>query len=426
MKLLIKNARVINPKTNFDKVTDVLIENSIVKKIHENIEEKVDREIDASGYIVSPGFVDVHVHLREPGFEYKEDIETGALSAARGGFTTICAMPNTDPVIDCEEVVRYIKDKAKKAVVNVEVIGSITKGQNGKKLSDIESMKRLGIIAISEDGKTVEDEKLLFRGMELAKKYDIPVLSHCEDKSLAGDGVMNESTRSKTLNLKGISSESEEVIVKRDIEIAKEAGAKIHICHISTKGSVELVRKAKKDNIDVTCEVCPHHFSLADESVEVDNANMKMSPPLRSKEDVEEIKRGLKDGTIDIIATDHAPHHKSEKDCGFEKAANGIVGLETALSLGITNLVKEDVLSINELINKMSLNPSNLINIDRGSIEEGKIADITIFDEKEIYRIDSSKFRSKSKNTPFDKMKVFGKVKYTIVNGEVVYEGDED
>lgn len=426
MKLLIKNARVINPKTNFDKVTDVLIENSIVKKIHENIEEKVDREIDAGGYIVSPGFVDVHVHLREPGFEYKEDIKTGSLSAVRGGFTTICAMPNTDPVIDCEEVVRYIKDKAKEAVVNVEVIGSITKGQNGEELSDIESMKKSGIIAISEDGKTVEDEKLLFRGMEIAKKYDIPVLSHCEDKSLAGDGVMNESQRSKTLNFKGISSESEEVIVKRDIEIAKEAGSKIHICHISTKGSVELVRKAKKDNIDVTCEVCPHHFSLVDESVEIDNANMKMSPPLRSKEDVEEIKRGLKDGTIDIIATDHAPHHKSEKDCGFEKAANGIVGLETALSLGITNLVKENILSINDLINKMSLNPSNLINIDKGSIEEGKVADITIFDEKEIYTIDSSKFRSKSKNTPFDKMKVFGRVKYTIVNGEVVYEGDED
>lgn len=426
MKLLIKNARLINPKTNIDKITDILIEDSIVKKIHENIDENVDKKIEASGYIVSPGFVDVHVHLREPGFEYKEDIETGALSAARGGYTTICAMPNTDPVIDCEDVVNYINKKAEEAVVNVEVIGSITKGQKGEELSDIENMKKTGIIAISEDGKTVEDEKLLFKGMELAKKYDIPVLSHCEDKRLAGDGVMNDGGRSKKLNLKGISSESEEVIVQRDIEVAKEAGAKIHICHISTKGSAELVRKAKQDNVDVTCEVCPHHFSLTDDSVEKDNANMKMSPPLRSKEDVEDIKKGLKDGTIDIIATDHAPHHRSEKNCGFEKAANGIVGLETALPLGITNLVKENVISINELIEKMSLNPAKLINIDRGSIEEGKVADITIFDENENYKIDSSKFKSKSKNTPFDKMKVFGKVKYTIVNGDVVYEGDED
>ncbi|CAH2212254.1 dihydroorotase [Tepidibacter aestuarii] len=426
MKLLIKNARVINPKTSFDKVTDVLIEDSIVKKVHENIEEQVDREIDANGYILAPGFVDVHVHLREPGFEYKEDIKTGSLSAARGGFTTICAMPNTNPVIDNEEVVRYIKDKAKEAVVNVEVIGSITKGQNGKELSDIESMKKSGIIAISEDGKTVKDPVVLAEAMKLSKKYDLPVLSHCEDEELANGGVMNEGERSKSLNLKGISSESEEAIVKRDIEIAKEAGSRIHICHISTKGSVELVRKAKNDNIDVTCEVCPHHFSITDESVEIDNANMKMSPPLRSKDDVKEIKRGLKDGTIDIIATDHAPHHEKEKNCGFEKAANGIVGLETALSLGITNLVKEDVININELIEKMSLNPAKLINIDKGSIEEGKVADITIFDENEIYKIDSSKFKSKSKNTPFDKMKVYGKVKYTIVNGNVVYEGDED
>lgn len=422
MKLLIKNARLINPKTNIDKITDILIEDSIVKKIHENIDENVDKKIDARGYIVSPGFVDVHVHLREPGFEYKEDIETGALSAASGGYTTICAMPNTDPVIDCEEVVKYINKKAEDAVVNVEVIGSITKGQKGEELSDIDNMKKSGIIAISEDGKTVDDENLLFRGMELAKKYDIPVLSHCEDKSLAGDGVMNESERSKTLNLKGISSESEEVIVKRDIKIAKKTGAKIHICHISTKGSVELVRKAKKDNVDVTCEVCPHHFSLTDESVEKDNANMKMSPPLRSKEDVEEIKRGLKDGTIDIIATDHAPHHRSEKNCEFEKALNGIVGLETALSLGITNLVKENVINIKELIEKMSLNPAKLINIDRGSIEEGKVADITIFDEKENFKIDSSKFKSKSKNTPFENYEVYGKIKYTIVNGKVVYE----
>ncbi|WP_099188846.1 dihydroorotase [Tepidibacter mesophilus] len=426
MKLLIKNARVINPKTDFDKVTDVLIENSIVKKIHENINEQVDRKIDASGYILSPGFVDVHVHLREPGFEYKEDIKTGTLSAARGGFTTICAMPNTNPVIDSEDVVRYIKDKAKEAVVNVEVIGSITKGQNGEELIDIENMKKSGIIAISEDGKTVKNPVVLTEAMKLSKKYDLPVLSHCEDENLAKGGVMNKGEKSKKLNLKGISSESEEVVVQRDIEIAKEAGAKIHICHISTKGSVELVRKAKKDNIYVTCEVCPHHFSLTDESVEIDNANMKMSPPLRSKEDVKEIKRGLKDGTIDIIATDHAPHHETEKNCGVEKAANGIVGLETALSLGITNLVKEDVISVNNLIEKMSLNPAKLINIDRGSIEVGKVADITIFNENEVYKIDSSKFKSKSKNTPFDKMKVFGKVKYTIVNGEIVYEGDED
>ncbi len=425
MKLLIKNARLINPKTDFDRITDILIEDSIVKKIHENINENVDRKIDASGYIVSPGFVDVHVHLREPGFEYKEDIETGALSAARGGFTTICAMPNTDPVIDSEDVVRYIKNKAEEAVVNVEVIGSITKGQNGEELSNIENMKKAGIIAVSEDGKTVEDSRLLLEAMKLAKKYDIPVLSHCEDKSLAGDGVMNEGEKSKTLNLKGISSESEEVIVERDIKIAKKIGSKIHICHISTKGSVELVRRAKKDNVHVTCEVCPHHFSLTDESVEKDNANMKMSPPLRSKEDVEEIKKGLKDGTIDIIATDHAPHHESEKNCGFGKAANGIVGLETALSLGITKLVKEDVIRLNELIKKMSLNPSTLINIDRGSIEEGKFADITIFDENEIYKIDSSKFKSKSKNTPFDNYKVYGKIKYTIVNGKVVYEEGE-
>ncbi|MDR5659318.1 dihydroorotase [Serpentinicella sp. ANB-PHB4] len=422
MRILIKNGRIIDPSSKTDEVKDILVENGIIKQVQKGITAAVDEEIDATDHWVVPGLIDVHVHLREPGFEYKETIQTGSYSAAKGGFTTICCMPNTNPPVDNAMIVNQINNKAEKeAVVHVLPVGAITEGQKGEKLVDVEAMVKAGICALSEDGKTVMNTALMKEALRQASKYNIPVLSHCEDHYLVENGgAMNQGERSKELNIKGISADSEEVIVSRDIILAQESNTKLNICHISTKGSTQLVREAKARGEKVWAEVAPHHFTLSDEIVASDNTNTKMNPPLRTKEDVDHIIKGLKDGTIDIIATDHAPHSAEDKDAPYEKAPFGIVGLETSLALGITELVNKKVLTPIELIAKMTINPAKMIGINKGTLSVGEMADITVVDPTLAYEIEVNDFVSKSKNSPFQGKKVQGKARHTLVNGDFV------
>lgn len=426
MKMLIKGGRVINPSTNLDEIKDVLIIDGIIKKIDDEILDEADNIIDANNLWVTPGFIDLHVHFREPGFEYKETIETGSKSAAKGGFTTVCCMPNTNPTIDSKEVVEFVKERAgERAIVNILVVGSITKGLQGKELSDIDGMAKAGICAISDDGRTVQNSNLKRKGMKKAKSLNIPVFVHCEDESLLQGGVMNSGEISKQLGLPGILSEVEDVIIARDIILAKGINARLHICHISTSLGVDLLKFGKNIGARVTGEVCPHHFTLTDREVLSLDTNFKMNPPLRSEEDVRAIKRGLKEGIIDVIATDHAPHHKDEKDVEFAKAPFGIVGLETALPIAITELVDEGWLTPMELVEKFTINPAKILGIDKGDISVGKTADVTIIDPSAEYRIDVYSFVSKGKNSPFHNKLVKGRVEYTIVKGEIVYNNSE-
>lgn len=426
MKLLIQNGQVIDPASQTNEVMDILVENGIISKIEKSITDNADKIINAKGNWVTPGFIDVHVHLREPGYEYKETIATGTRSAAKGGYTTICPMPNTNPVCDSDIMIEYIKLKAEReGVVHVLPIGAITKGQKGEELSNIGKMAKAGACAISEDGKSVPSSGLLKTAMKYAKMFDIPVLSHCEDINLVAGGSMNAGASAQLLGLKGISNDSEEVIVARDMILAKSTNSKLHICHMSTKGSVELLRQAKLAGQTVTAEATPHHFTLSDDFITDYDGNTKMNPPLRSKEDVLAIRQALKDNVIDIIATDHAPHSIDEKNCEYEKVAFGIVGLETALPLGITVLVEGGWLTPMELITKMTYNPAKMLNIDKGTLTIGKSADITIIDPNKTYKIDANTFASKSKNTPFGGFEVKGKVMYTIVDGNIVVENGE-
>ena len=442
MTLLIKNGQVINPATQTDEVLDVLVENGKVSRIEKSIQTKADRIIDAAGCFVMPGFIDMHVHLRDPGQEQKENIKTGCYAAAHGGDTTILAMPNTKPVVDNADVVNYVHNKAKTVgVVNVLQVGAITKGQNGKELSDIRGMYEAGIPAISEDGKSVMNSELYREAMEIAAELDIPVLAHCEDKNLVSDGVVNADEHAKKLGLKGITNSVEDIIAARDIMLSRDTGAKLHLCHCSTKGSVKMVMYAKMENMKVTAEVCPHHFTLTSDDIHmispsVDqkkkvaidadaDTNYKMNPPLRTKEDVQALKEGLRDNIMDVISTDHAPHTFEEKNTSMKKAPFGIVGLETAASLTYSELVLGGYLTPMQMAEKMSYNPAKIIGIDKGDIQPGKIADIVIFDPEKTYVIDKTKFASKGRNTPFDGRKVTGKVRITIVDGCVVYESEE-
>lgn len=428
MKILIKGGRVIDPANKIDKVTDIFVDKGVISEIGDNLElEGIDMEvIDASGKIVSPGLVDMHCHLRDPGQEYKEDIETGTRSAAMGGITSVACMPNTKPVIDSEAVVTYIKTKAKESgYVNVYPIGAISKGLEGKELSEIGELKFAGAVAISDDGRPVTESGLMRRAMEYADMFDMTVISHCEDLGLADGGYMNEGFMATYLGLKGITRAAEEVMVSRDIIIAEATGTAIHIAHVSTRGSVELVRQAKKRGVRVTCETCPHYFTLTEKAVDGFNTNAKMNPPLRTDDDVEAIKEGLRDGTIDCIVTDHAPHHADEKNCEFALAYNGIVGFETSLGLGLEYLVKPGVLTINQLIEKMSVNPSGILGLNKGTLSVNKAADITIFDPQKEWTVDISKFESKSKNSPYDGFKLCGKPEYVIVGGDIVVNQGE-
>jgi dihydroorotase len=421
MALLIKNGHVVDPKSGLDEVFDILIEDDKIIEIGKNLSITSGDLIDAEGKYVLPGLVDAHCHLRDPGFEYKEDIESGTASAAVGGFTSIACMPNTNPVIDNEAMIKYVLNKgAQDGYVNVYPIGAVTKGQKGEELAEIGELKFAGAVALSDDGHPIRSSSLMKKALQYSSMFDIIIMSHCEDLDIADEGVMNEGYQSTIMGLRGIPSAAEEIMVARDLVLSEYTNVPIHICHVSTERSVDLIRNAKRRGVKVTAETCPHYFSLTDESCDGFNTNAKVNPPLRTKKDVEAIKEGLRDGTIDIIATDHAPHHSDEKEVEFNLAANGIVGFETALSLAITYLVKPGILSLNGLVEKMCLNPSRILGLNKGTIQVGRTADITIIDINEEYKVKAENFKSKSKNTPFDGYNLTGRVIYTIVDGNVV------
>lgn len=426
MRVLIKNGHVLDPATGVDGICDVLTEDQRIIGVKEHIEEQADRVIDAKGCYVMPGFIDLHVHLRDPGLEYKETLETGGKAAAHGGVTTVCAMPNTKPVIDTKERVEDVHTRAKEdSPVHVIQLGAVTVGQVGEELADIEGMAEAGCHAISEDGKSVMNASLYREGMRRAAASGIAVFAHCEDIHMVEGGVMNADQKAEALGLKGITNAVEDVIVARDILLAKETGVQLHLCHCSTADSVRMVAEAKKDGLPVTAEVCPHHFIMTTDDITEDDGNFKMNPPLRSKADVEALREGLKNDIMDVIATDHAPHAEQEKDKSMKDAAFGIVGLETSAALTYTELVETGVLTPMQMAEKMSYNPAKILGLseEKGSISEGKIADIVVFDPSKEYEIDKHTFFSKGKNTPFHGRKVKGEVRCTIVDGVPVYEG---
>lgn len=424
MKLLIKNGHVVNPENDLNAVQDVLIENDRIIKVADSVRDDADTVLDAKGMYVMPGFIDLHVHLRDPGLTYKETLETGGMAAARGGATTICAMPNTRPVTDTSQMIEELHERAAhESPVHVIQLGAITKGQLGEELADIRGMAEAGCHAISEDGKSVMNASLYRKAMKIAKEEGISIFAHCEDITMVEGGVMNADAKAKELGLPGITNSVEDVIVARDILLAKETGVRLHLCHCSTQDSVEMIRLAKAEGLPVTGEVCPHHFTLCTDDIREDDGNYKMNPPLRAREDVEALKRGLADGTMDVIATDHAPHSAEEKNRSMAKAAFGIVGLETSAALTYTELVEPGILTVMQMAEKMSYNPAKILGLnDKGSVSEGKIADLVIFDPEKEYRIDVEKFASKGKNTPFNGYPVKGEVACTIVDGKIVYQ----
>ena len=423
MVLLIKNGTVINPGDKTMTKADVLIKDGTVAEVAPAIKEKADEVYDAKGCYVMPGFIDLHVHLRDPGLEYKEDIQTGGAAALHGGFTTIVAMPNTKPVADRPDVIDYVKHKAE-AVTKVHVLqtGAVTKGQKGEELADIHGMAAAGSRTISEDGKSVMNAQLYREGMQAAAEEGLVVLAHCEDINMVHGGVMNADAKANELGFAGITNSVEDVIVARDILLAKETGVRLHLCHCSTKDSVRMVELAKEEGLPVTAEVCPHHFCMTSDDITEDDGNYKMNAPLRTKEDVEALQKGLADDIMDVIATDHAPHAASEKEQGIQKAPFGIVGLETAAALTYTALVKPGILTPMQMAEKMSYNPAKILGLDKGTVEAGSPADLTIFDPECEWVIDPAEFLSKGKNTPFGGKKVTGKVMATIVDGEIVYQ----
>ncbi len=423
MGVLIKNGHVIDPSQSLDMVSDIYVQGDRVKEISKRIDtpRKSDIVIDANGQIVAPGFIDIHVHLREPGYEHKETIKTGCLAAAAGGFTSVVCMPNTNPINDNASVTEYILLKARtEGIVNVFPIGAITKGEKGEELADIGEMCEAGCVGISDDGMPVTDSGLMRKAMEYVKPFGIPVITHAEDLGLSAGGVMNEGFVSTELGLRGIPSASEEVAVGRDIILSELTGTPLHICHVSTKDSVRLVREAKKRGANVTAEATPHHFTLTDREIYGYNTNAKMNPPLRTQKDVDAIVEGLADGTIDVIATDHAPHSQDEKNVEFDLAPFGIVGLETALSLSL-KLVHEGIITLDEMIKKLTIVPSEILGIERGTLAPGSIADIVVFDPEKGYTVTPGEFFSKGRNTPFSGWELKGMVSNTIVSGKIIF-----
>ena len=389
MRMLIKNGRVIDPASNTDDIRDILVEDGVIAEVAKDIDKAADTVIDAKGCMVMPGLVDLHVHFREPGFEHKETIRTGARAAARGGFTTVCPMPNTKPAIDSVEMVEYIKNKSEEVTdINILPIAAMTAGQDGEYITDYERLYEEGAVAVSEDGKSVMNARVARQAMRLAAEVGIPVFAHCEDKDLAARGVMNAGNKARELGFYGIMNSVEDIMVARDLLLAKNTGAKLHICHVSTEDSVRMIAAAKKEGLDVTAEVTPHHLTLTEDDINEDDANYKVNPPLRTNKDKDMLIKGLKDGTIDIIATDHAPHHLTEKDRGFVEAPFGISGLETAVAIIMTDLVKKNVITPLEMADKMSYTPAKIIGIDKGTLLVGKTADITIIDPDAEYVID--------------------------------------
>lgn len=424
MKLLIKNGHLVDQSEKMDKVADILIEDGKIKEIKANITDKNAKEINAKGKTVIPGLIDVHTHLREPGHEEEETIATGTVAAAKGGFTSVLCMPNTHPPIDNAPSVEFILLKAQKeGIVNVMPIGCVTKGSDGKELAEIGVLKKAGVVALSDDGESIMNSQVMRRALEYTKMFNLPVIAHCEDVELSKGGAMNESHTSMLLGLRGIPSQSEDVMVNRDIMLAELTGGHLHIAHVSTENSVELIRKAKKKKINVTCETCPHYFTLNDEAVKGYNTNTKMKPPLRSQKDVEAIKKGLADGTIDCIASDHAPHTEEEKNKEYDLAPFGIIGLETTLGLIIKELVDKKVMSFSDAVSKLTSIPAKLFNLNgRGSLKVGDFADITIVDLNKEFTFTKQSIISKSKNSPFIDWKLKGVVDTTIVGGKVVWQ----
>ncbi len=425
MQIRIKGARVLDPG-NIDDKKDIIIKDNIIEAIVDpgDNESKAEYKIiDAKNMLVVPGLIDIHVHLREPGHEYKETIETGLRAAAKGGFTAVCSMPNTNPVNDNGQITKFIINRANElGLSKVYPAGAITRESMGKNLAEIYEMKQAGIVAVTDDGRPLENSNLMRRALEYCKDLDIPIFVHAEELSLVNGGSMNEGRVATRYGIKGIPNAAESIMVVRDIALAELTGAPVHFCHISTKESVEAIREAKKRGVQVTCETAPHYFTLTDEDVKDYNTNFKMNPPLRSREDQLAIIQGLSDGTIDIIASDHAPHSVMEKDVEFDMAAFGIVGLETSLSLSL-KLVQDKILTLEELVNKMSKHPAKLIKLNN-DIKPGNRADLTIINLEMSYKIDPETFESKSRNTPFSGCRVRGGTLLTMVNGRIVYQNE--
>lgn len=425
MSLLLKNGRVIDPSQKIDAKLDILIEKGKIVELGGSLDNKAKNIVDLNGKIVCPGFIDMHVHLREPGFEYKETIKTGSYAAAHGGFTSIACMPNTNPVADNQEVIRFIVNRAKEeGIVNVFPIGAVSKGLRGEELTEMGELFESGVKALSDDGKCVQNADLMCRAFQYAKMFNLTIISHCEDTNLSKDGVINEGFISTKLGLTGIPKACEEVIVARDIQLAEWTKSRVHIAHISSSYSIELVRRAKKRGVNVTAEGTPHHLLLDESLTEGFNTNTKVNPPLRGQDDRSSLLEGLKDGTVDCIASDHAPHNRVDKELEFDQAAFGIVGLETSISVILTKLVHQKKLTLPQMIEKFTLNPARILNLDKGTLQKGKDADITVLDLEKEYVIDSNKFLSKGRNTPFDGWKVKGMPVMTIVGGKIVASGE--
>ncbi len=443
MRIFIENGRIVDPSQELDAIGDIVVDDgNIVEIITKQMKQKSHhkkrapmgneshivkqasnavRVIDARGKLVLPGLIDMHVHLREPGFEHKETIRSGTMAAVRGGITTVCCMPNTFPVNDNASVTEFIKRKAsQEGYCTVLPIGAITKGQKGSELAEVGTMRKEGCVAFSDDGQPVMNSLIMRRALEYSQAFDVPVISHSEDLSLSEGGVMNEGLLSVTLGLRGIPAEAEQIMIFRDILLAELTGGKLHIAHVSTRGSVELIRNAKKSGISVTAETCPHYFSITEDAVKGYDTDAKVNPPLRTAEDVEAIQEGLRDGTIDVIATDHAPHHRDEKLREFDIAPSGISGLETALSLSM-RLVERKILTVSQLIEKMALNPAKILQIDKGTLRKGADADVIVVDPAKEFRVDPDTFISKGKNTPFKGWHLRG-IPVMAVTGGNVYE----
>ena len=422
MKILLKNGRVVDYASKTNEKIDILIEDGVIIKLQKEILAKADNVIDCTGLVIIPGMIDMHCHLREPGFEYKETIETGSKSAVKGGFTTICPMPNTNPTPDSAFILEKILAEAKRVnLCNILPYGSVSKGEKGEELTDFEELKKAGAVAFSDDGMPVINSRMMRQAIIKANSLGTFVASHCEEKSVA-DGAINAGKIQEELGIKGVLPEAEEIMAAREIVISETNNVRAHICHISTKTSVNMIRDAKKRGVKITCETCPHYFCFTVDEVLTSGTNAKMNPPLRDEKDRQAIIEALKDGTIDAIITDHAPHSEEEKERELSKAPNGIIGFETALPAINTYLIDKNLLTEMDMVKLTSYNPAKLLNLDKGEIKEGKIADLTIYDPEESYIYAKDMIVSKSKNTPFIGKKLKGKVKYTIVNGNIVYK----
>ena len=423
MQLLIRGGRVVDPAQGVDDRLDLLIQDGKILRLGRDLAAPDAQILNAGGLTAAPGLVDIHVHLREPGFEAKETVSTGCAAAARGGVTSMACMANTSPAVDCPEQVKYVLDRAKAANgVGVYPIAALSLGLRGEEPTDAEALKAAGAVALSDDGNTVDNANLMRDALILANRLDIPILCHCEDTSMVAGRAVNEGSVSRQLWLEGRPAIAEEIMVMRDAMLAEETGSKVHICHVTTARSVDIIRKMKKKGVPITCETCPHYFTLTEDEVLTQGAQARVNPPLRTRKDVQALITGLRDGTIDAIASDHAPHSVEEKARPLARAPSGMIGLETSLAVSLTQLYHTKKLDLPALIRRMSTNPADILRISRGRMSLGAAADFVIFDPDEPWTVDPSQFASKSRNTPFAGRKVKGRVKYTIVQGEVIYQ----